>query len=152
MQAKQVFHSNAHNALSDQNAVGDALQAVLARDIAVQRDEPSPVDAPSLDVSGLDSKEVVERWRGRRRQSAEALASFGLQAMHARSPVQMASVWMTWSLGVVDRMVADANDNLALRTLVTQKLATNTFAVAKCWSDHAGNVTGRSSGGTETVP
>ena len=109
---------------------GGAEGGGAGNDIALHRAEAPPI-AP-----GLDTKEVVERWRVRRHQSAEAMASFGLQALHAQSPDQMLGVWMTWSRGVVDRLVADANDNLKLGSLVTQKLATNTTALAKSWSEH----------------
>jgi hypothetical protein len=117
--------------------------AVLDGTVIVDRGYESPEGA-----SGLATKDVVERWRVRRQQSAEALASLGLQAMHAQSPEQIVGVWMTWSCGVLDRMVADTNDHLALGTLVSRKLVTNTTELAKSWSHSASTATDRSAGGT----
>lgn len=120
-------------AVLDGNEIGDRSEASLE------------------EAAGLAAHDVVERWRLRRQQSAEALAALGLQAMHAQSPEQIIGVWMTWSRGVLDRMVADTNDHLALGRLVSRKLATGTTELAKSLSHHASAATGESSGGTGTA-
>ncbi len=113
MRTKRVSKTAALTVSARQNAVRTGRATV-------DRSEALAAEVPVANAEG-----VVKRWQVRRRESAEALASLGLQAMHAQSPGQMVEVWMTWSRGALDRMVADANDHLALGRLVSQKLTTN---------------------------
>lgn len=140
MRTKSVFDKTAGK------GVGAREAAVSAASIIGDQLETSLEASP-----GLGANDVVQRWRLRRQQSAEAFASLGLQAMHAQSPEQVVGVWMTWSRGVLDRMVADTNDHVALGTHFSRKLATETTDLAKAWSHNAGTATGRSSHETDAA-
>lgn len=79
-------------------------------------------------ISGTQA--VFERWCARRRQSAEALATLGREALAAKSPQDAMHVWVQWTMGAMDRLLDDAKDQMAAGTSVARHVATSATAIA----------------------
>ncbi len=81
-----------------------------------------------------DSETVINRWIARRRESAEAMAELGRDALHAKTAQDVVQLWMEWSKGALDRMIADSHDHLAVGTTVASQVAKSSTALAMTWS------------------
>lgn len=80
------------------------------------------------------TQEIVDRWCARRRQSAEALAKLGHDALAAKSPQDVMQIWVHWSKGVMDRLLEDAKDQMAAGASAARQVASGTTAMALSWT------------------
>lgn len=113
--------------LHEQNA-GKPYQALAANEAkAAAADALKQATDLSHDAQAQivhESQHAFDRWLARRREASHAIAVLGRDAIKAQSPQDIIVLWMNWSRGVVDRLVADANDQVKIGTAIVRNVTT----------------------------
>ncbi len=112
----------------------NALSPFVTQAALGQADRHIEIGKTTHDGMIAGTQEIFDRWCARRRQSADALATLGREALAAKSPQDVLQVWVQWTKGAMDRLLEDAKDQMAAGASAARHVANGTTAMALYWT------------------